>query len=1018
MTAFESVVEEAAVQWLQALGYEYVLGNDIAPGEPGEERGSYGDVILEGRFRDALARINPHLQGDALDDAARKVLLPPSPSLEENNHAFHRMLTKGVEVQVRKGGTVRGDLAWLVDFEEPDNNEWLVVSQLTVVEANRNRRPDLVAFVNGLPIAVIELKNPEDPNATMKGAWNQLQTYKAQIPALFNTNEVLVISDGVRARAGSLTAGFERFGPWRTVDGTELAPSAVPKLQVLLEGFFEKRRLLDYLRHFIFFETDDGYVKKIAGYHQYHAVNKAITATVKASGTKGDRRIGVVWHTQGSGKSVTMTFFAGKLMIEPALENPTLVVITDRNDLDDQLFGQFSAARDLIPTPEQAEDKEHLREWLAKRASGGVIFTTMQKFGTKKGERYPALSDRRNIIVIADEAHRSHYEFVEGFARNLRDALPKASFVGFTGTPIEHEDRSTRAVFGDDIDTYTISQSVDDGATVPLHYEARLARIDLPDDEKPRVDEEFEEVTEDVEEEVKGKLKTKWARLEAMVGAEKRVRLIAEDIVAHWERRLEIIEGKAMIVCMSRRICVDLYQKLVELRPEWHSEKDEEGGLKVVMTGAASDPQSYQLHIRNKERRKAIEKRFKNEDDPLKLVIVRDMWLTGFDVPCAHTLYLDKPMRGHGLMQAIARVNRVFKDKPSGLVVDYLGLAEQLRKAVGTYGGRRGEKPGVPVELALETLEKYFDVVKAMFYGFDYSGYFSTKSPDRVTALAGGQDHILGLDDGKKRYLDATLKLNKAAAIALHLEGARELRDEIGYFQAERKSIIKYSLSGASGDREELDAAIRQIVSGAVATEGVVDIFAAAGLKKPDISILSDDFLETVQASPLKNLQMELLQKLLNDEITSQRRSNVVQARRFSEMMERTIQAYQNRSLEAAQVIMELINLAKEMRDAPKRGEELKLTDDELAFYDALAAHGDVREVMGDEVLAAIAHDLVDAIRASVTIDWTQKEAVRARMRTKIKRLLRKHGYPPDKQQAAVVTVIEQAEVVCREWAA
>jgi len=1015
MAGFESVVEEAAIQWFDELGYAYVNGIEIAPDGTSPERASYGSVILEGRLRAALGRINPHLDADTLDDVTRRLGRLDSPSLEENNLAFHRMLTRGIEVQVRTDSGIRGDLAWLVDFQNPDNNDWLIVNQLTVIEGKHNRRPDLVIYLNGLPIAVIELKNPEDENATLTSAWNQLQTYKAHIPTLFNTNEILVLSDGAEAKIGSLTAGTEWFGAWRTVDGSEVAPDAVPQLQVLVEGVFEKQRLLDYLRYFIFWETDDGYVKKLAGYHQYHAVNKSVAATVKASSPEGDKRIGVVWHTQGSGKSISMCLYAGKIVVEPFMANPTLVVITDRNDLDGQLFSQFSKALDLIPHPSQAESREDLRE-LLKVASGGVVFTTIQKFGTAAGEHMPLLSDRRNIVVIADEAHRSHYAFVEGFARNLRDALPNASFIGFTGTPIEFDDKSTPAVFGDYVDTYTISQSVEDERTVPIYYEARLAKIKLPDDAKPVLDEDFEDVTEGEEEPTKAKLKSRWARLEAMVGTEERLEQIAKDIVEHWERRKEIIDGKAMIVVMSRRIAVDLYDQIVKLKPEWHSDKDEEGHIKVVMTGSSSDPLNFQPHRRNKPQQKQIEKRFKNPDDSLEMVIVRDMWLTGFDVPCAHTLYMDKPMKGHGLMQAIARVNRVFRDKPSGLVVDYLGLADQLRKAVGTYGGRKGEQPGLPVEVALDLLKEKFGIVKDMFHGFDYSGYFTADAGKRLSALTGGANYVLGLDDGKKRFMDEMVKLNKAAAIAIHLEGARGLRDEVGYFQAVQKNIRKYTIGGSGKSTEELNAAIKQIISEAVASEGVLDVFGAAGIRKPDISILSDEFLAAVKASPHVNLQLELLKKLLSDEIKTMSRHNVVQSRKFSEMLERSLLAYQNRTLEAAEVILELINMAREMRDAPKRGEKLGLTDDELAFYDALADHGNVRDVMSDEVLSEIAHDLVEAIRSSVAIDWTQKESVRARMRTRIKRLLRKYGYPPDKREEAVITVIEQAEQVCRDW--
>jgi type I restriction enzyme R subunit len=1014
MSITEAELEELTLTWFQGLGYTYLHGSTIAPDGEYPERRSYSDILLEDRLRQAITRLNPQLDAEAQDEVIQRLRRLDGPSIEENNLAFHRLLSKGMEIQVRRGGRTCGEHVWLVDFDRPELNDWFVSNQITIKEGKDSRRPDVLVFLNGLPVAVFELKNPEDENATLKSAWNQLQTYKKDIPTLFTTNEILVISDGMQAQLGSLTSGMEWFGTWRTIDGVELAPASTPQLKVLIEGLFEHRRFLDYLRHFILWETDDGLVKKLAGYHQFFAVQKAVVSTVEASSPQGDKRIGVVWHTQGSGKSISMCFYAGKIITEPAMENPTLVVLTDRNDLDGQLFSQFCKARDLIPKPEQAESREHLRE-LLKVASGGVVFTTIQKFGTPSGERMPLLSDRRNIVVIADEAHRSHYAFIEGFARNLRDALPNASFIGFTGTPIEFDDKSTPAVFGDYVDTYTIGQAVEDGRTVPIYYEARLARIKLPEDRLPRLDEEFEEVTESEEVESREKLKGRWARLEALVGTEERLTLIAQDILDHWDRRTEILEGKAMIVAMSRRIAVDLYDQIIELRPDWHSDKEDQGKIKVVMTGAASDPPRFQPHISNKRRKTDLGKRFKDPEDELEMVIVRDMWLTGFDVPCAHTLYVDKPMKGHGLMQAIARVNRVFKDKPSGLVVDYLGLAEQLRKAVGTYGGRKGEKPGLPIELALETLEKEQGIARDLFHGFDYSGYFGSGKEERLAALAGGADHILKAPDGKKRYGEVMARLNKVAAIAIHLEGARDYRDEVGYFQAVLKTIRK-TQGGTGVEKEEIEFAIRQLLTDAVTTDGVVDVFGAAGIQKPDISILSDEFLRTLKESPYKNLQLELLKRLLNDEVRSLNRQNVVQARKFSEMLESTLLRYQNRTLEAAEVILELIKMAREIRDAPKRGEKLGLTDDELAFYDALADHSGVREVMGDEILATIAHDLVEEIRKSVSIDWRQKESVRARMRRRIKKLLRKYGYPPDKREEAVITVIEQAEQVCRDW--
>ncbi|HLL47775.1 MAG TPA: HsdR family type I site-specific deoxyribonuclease, partial [Longimicrobiaceae bacterium] len=807
----ERRVEEATVEYfagagaaLRGLGYQYLSGAGLAPGATAE-RETHADVILEGRFRQALARINPQLSSEALDAAARQVLHLNSPSLDENNLAFQRMLTRGVAVEVRTAAGIRGELAWLVDFEEPANNDWLVVNQFTVGEeyANRNeRRPDLVVFLNGFPIAVFELKDPTDPGATLERAWNQLQTYKRQVPRLFYTNAVLVISDGTEARVGSLTAPLERFGPWRSVDGRSPVPDRAPELQTLVSGLFARTRLLDYLRHFALWEQDPDtgrLVKKTAGWHQFYAVNEAIQTTVEAAAKEGDRRAGVVWHTQGSGKSLSMAFYAGKAIQHPALANPTLVVLTDRNDLDNQLFRQFAATRDFLPPPVQAEGREHLRE-LLQVASGGIVFTTVQKFGTARGERMPRLTERRNVIVIADEAHRSHYEFVEGFARNLRDALPNATFIGFTGTPIELTDRSTPAVFGDYIHTYTIRESVRDGATVPIYYESRLAAIDLPENERPRLDESFAEVTEDQEPAEVARLASEWRRLESVVGLKKRLKLVARDILDHYDRRREILEGKAMVVCMSRQICVDLYREIVRLRPEWDSESDEEGQIKVVITGSASDPPEFEPHVRNLRRRKVIERRFKEsvqdalEDgrEPLRMVIVRDMWLTGFDVPSAHTLYLDKPMQGHSLMQAVARVNRVFQDKPSGLVVDYLGLAEHLRDAVGTYGGHR-ERPTLPVEEALAVLRTKLGVVRDLFHGFEYEPYFTGTPATQLEVLAAAANHTLGLDpttdergrtvQGQERYLSAMRDLNQAAAVAIHLEGARTLRDEVAFFQ-------------------------------------------------------------------------------------------------------------------------------------------------------------------------------------------------------------------------------------------
>jgi len=1017
----ESVVEEAALEWFAGLGYTVRHGDEIAPEEPAAERASFGDVVLMDRLRSALARINPTIPSDARDDAIRQITHAASPNLVEQNRHVHRLLTSGVEVEYRRrDGSIAGDKVWLVDFVRPELSDWLVVNQFTVIEGKRNRRPDLVVFVNGLPLAVIELKNPADENATIRGAFHQLQTYKQDIPSLFPYNAMLVVSDGVEARAGTLTADWEWFLPWRTIAGDVVAPRGSVELEVLLKGIFERRRFLDLLHFFITFEVDGASIaKKMAAYHQFHAVNKAVDCTLHAAAPEGDRRVGVVWHTQGSGKSLSMVFYAGKLIQHPALANPTLVVLTDRNDLDDQLFGTFALNQDLLrQTPVQAEDREQLHD-LLRVAAGGVVFTTVQKFlPDDKGEQYPVLSTRRNIVVIADEAHRSQYDFIDGFARHLHDALPNASFIGFTGTPIEMTDRSTRAVFGDYIDVYDIQRAVEDGATVRIYYEGRLATLELKEEERPKLDANFEEVTEGEEQTTRERLKTKWARLEAMVGAEKRIGLIAQDLVTHWEQRAAALEGKAMIVCMSRRIAVELYHAIVKLRPEWHSPDDEAGALKVVMTGSATDPLGWQQHIRNKPRREALAKRFKKPDDPLKVVIVRDMWLAGFDAPSLHTMYVDKPMRGHGLMQAIARVNRVFKDKPGGLVVDYLGLADQLKRALMAYTeGDRGET-GIPQDVAVALMQEKYEIVTALFFGFDYSRFRTGTPAQRLAVIPAAMEHILTQPDGKKRFMQHVVELSKAFALSVPNARALAIRDDVGFFQAVRAAFAKATpIDGKT--QEELDSAVRQLVSKAVVPVGeVVDIFTAAGLKKPDISILSDEFLDEVRDLPQRNLALEVLQKLLGDEIKARSRRNVVEARSFREMLERAIVAYQNRSLETAQIIEQLVELAKEMRAAHRRGEELGLTEDELAFYDALEVNDSAVKVLGDATLRTIARELVQTVKRNVTIDWTVRESVRAKLRTVVKRLLRKYGYPPDKEEKATQTVIEQAEVLSREWAA
>ena len=1016
----ESTVEAVALDWLAALGWTVAHGPEIAPGTPAAERADYGRVVLTNRLRYALARLNPDLPDDALGDALRRLTRPAGATLEARNRDFHRMLVAGVTVEyVDADGRVRGAQVRVLDFEEPDDNDWLAVNQFTVVENRRERRPDVALFVNGLPLVVIELKNPADENATIRTAFQQLQTYKAEIPALFAFNAALIVSDGLEARIGTLTAGREWFKPWRTIAGEALAHQSLPQLQVLLEGVCDPRRLLALIRDFIVFEDDGSgaLVKKMAGYHQFHAVQTAVAETLRAGGARGDRRIGVVWHTQGSGKSLTMAFYAGRIMRDLAMENPTVVVLTDRNDLDDQLFTTFSRCADLLGLPPaQAKSRTDLRVKLAV-ASGGVVFTTIQKFfPEEQGDRHPLLSNRRNIVVIADEAHRSQYDFIDGYARHMRDALPNASFIGFTGTPIELADASTRAVFGDHISVYDIQRAVEDGATVPIYYESRLAKLTLDEAEKPAIDPGFEEVTEGEEVDRREKLKTKWAQLEAIVGAEKRVALVARDIVDHFESRQEAMDGKAMVVCMSRRICINLYRELTCLRPDWRDDDDSGGALKVVMTGQASDPPDWQPHIRNKPRREALAKRFRDPTDPLRMVLVRDMWLTGFDAPSLHTMYVDKPMRGHGLMQAIARVNRVFRDKPGGLVVDYLGLAHELKRALATYTERGGRgETGLDQEQAVRAMLEKYEVCCGLFQDFDRSAWTNGSPAERLQLLPAALEHVLAQEDGKARCLKAVRELSQAFALAVPHPETTRIRDDVSLFQHVRAALSKRAGPDAKSD-EELDHAVRQIVSRAVAPDGVADIFAAAGLKKPDVSVLSEEFLREVRGMPRRNLAVELLGKLLKGEMATRRRKNVVQARSFAEMLEQTIRRYQNRAIEAAQVIEELIGLARELREANARGEALGLSDDELAFYDALGVNDSAVQVLGDETLRDIARELVETVRGNVTIDWTLRENVRANLRRLVKRVLRQHGYPPDKQDAATRTVLEQAEVLSAGW--
>lgn len=1058
MTINESLIEEATLQWFGELGYVALHGPLLAPGEPAAERDSYGDVVLAGRLREAIGRLNPAIPEEACEDALRKVLRVATPSLAQTNRAFHKMLRDGVPVEYsRPDGSIAGDHAQLVDFSEVAANDWLAVNQFTVIEGQHNRRPDIMIFVNGLPLGLLELKNAADEDATIWSAYAQLQTYKAQIPSLLHYNALLVVSDGLQARMGSLTANQEWFKVWRTIDGETDAPKSALELEVLVRGVFERQRLLDLLQHFIVFEEDpdsSALHKIIAGYHQFHAVNAAVEETIRASltpkdssgksatlsesagtywagrmhgGKPGDRRAGVVWHTQGSGKSFTMLFFAARVIRESVMQNPTLVVLTDRNDLDDQLFGQFQRCHDILgQMPVQAANREKMRELLAV-ASGGVVFTTIQKFLPERGERMPCLSERRNIIVIADEAHRSQYDLVDGLARHMRDALPNASFIGFTGTPIEKTDANTRAVFGDYISIYDIQRAVADKATVPIYYESRISKLGLNASELPTLDADFEEITEGEEETKKEKLKSKWAALEALVGDPKRVALIAADLVAHFEKRVEAMDGKAMIVCMSRRICVDFYEALIKLRPDWASatsddieaEKGKDCVVKVVMTGSAEDGPDWQPHIRNKDKRRKLANRFKDSKDPFRIVIVRDMWLTGFDAPCLHTMYADKPMQGHGLMQAIARVNRVFRDKPGGLVVDYLGLADQLKHALANYteSGGKGD-PTFDTRQAIAVMLEKHNIACDIMHGFNWESWNTGKPSERLALIPAGQEHILSQEDGKKRWVQVVTELSRAFALCAASDEATEIREDVSFFQALQAALNKQSGTNRKTP-EQVDAAIRQLVSKAITTEGqVIDVFTAAGLPRPDISILSDQFLAEVRGLKHKNVAAELLEKLLKDELKVRSKRNIVQSQVFSEKLKKTLNAYHNRAISTMEVIEELITLAKEMESATKRGENLGLTDDEIAFYDALAANESAVKALGDDKLKVIATELITQIRKSVTIDWTLREGARAKMRVMVKRILNKYGYPPDLQAEAVKTVLMQAELLCREWAA
>ncbi|MFQ2081274.1 type I restriction endonuclease subunit R [Aeromonas veronii] len=1029
----EDQLEQEVLGWLAEVGYRVVCGYDVAPDSDNPWRANFNQVLLLDQLRDAIARLNPSVPMVAREDALAQVVNLDTPAQLSANRAFHRLLVNGVPVQYQRDGETVGDFVRLVDFEDPTANEWLAINQFTIKGPKHTRRPDIILFVNGLPLVVLELKNPADVHADIWKAFDQLQTYKEQIPDLFQYNEIMIASDGSEARMGSLSADAERFMQWRTVDGVNLDPyGEFGELETMVRGILTPAMLLDYLRFFVLFEDDGRLVKKIAGYHQFHAVRAAIEQVVLASRPDGSHKGGVVWHTQGSGKSITMTCFAARVMRDAAMENPTIVVITDRNDLDGQLFGVFSLSQDLLrEEPVQVSTRGDLRDKLGNRPSGGIVFTTIQKFMPGEDEdSFPVLSDRANIVVIADEAHRTQYGFSAslkapgkvaegavryqvGYAQHLRDALPNATFVAFTGTPVSAEDRDTRAVFGDYIHVYDMQQAKDDGATVAIYYESRLAKLSLNNEELPHIDDEVDELAEDEEESEQAKLKSRWAALEKVVGSKPRIERVAADLVAHFEERNQAQHGKAMVVAMSREICVHLYDAIVALRPDWHDPDPDKGAIKIVMTGSASDKALLRPHIHATQVKKRLEKRFKDPSDPLKLVIVRDMWLTGFDAPCVHTLYVDKPMKGHNLMQAIARVNRVFKDKQGGLVVDYIGIANELKSAIKEYTASRGRgRPTVDAHEAYAVLEEKLDILRSMLHGFDYSDYLTGGHK----LLARAADFILGLEDGKKRFADNALAMSKAFTLCCTLDEAKAVREEVAFLQAVKVMLTKKEVTRKKKTDEERDLAIRQIIGNAVVSGDVVDVFEAVGLDKPNIGLLDDEFLAEVRNLPERNLAVELLERLLEGEIKAKFATNLSQEKKFSEMLSKVIQRYQNRSIETAQVIEELIDMAKKFAAVSKRGQALGLNDDELAFYDALANNeASVRE-LGDEILAKIAHELTASLRRSVTVDWSSRESVRARLRLLVKRILRKYKYPPDQQEEAAQLVLAQAESLCEVW--
>jgi len=1048
---YESQLEEAALEWFEELGYEKVFGPDIAPEGEYPEREDYTEVILIERLKDALQRINPKKPNSAIEDAVRQITIPQSPSLIMNNKSFQKMITDGIDVLIKQNdGSYRTEKVYIFDYSKPLNNEFIVANQFTIVEHGIEKRPDIIIFVNGIPLIVIELKSAIDENVDISDAYNQLQTYKNKIPALFTYNSFMVASDGINAKAGTLTSNEDRFMSWRTIDGDGTAPASIPQLEVLIKGMFQKERFLDIIKHFILFQSDDKeLIKILAGYHQYFAVNKAVDSSERSTHQSGDRRIGVVWHTQGSGKSLSMVFYAGKLVINKELENPTIVIITDRNDLDDQLYSTFLKSKDLLRcTPVQANDREHLKELLNNRTSGGIIFTTIHKFSPSANKvkeemtNYlaaenenlyysPILTDRSNVIVIADEAHRSQYGFGAevvkgkteadvkfGYAKYMRDSLPNASYIGFTGTPVELSDKNTKAVFGDYIDVYDMTRAVEDGTTVKIFYESRIAKLELPEQMKPKLDTEYDEITEFQELSEKEKLKSKWARLEAIVGAKERVKKIAYDIVTHFEKREQSQVndgGKGMIVTMSRRIAVDLYNEIINLRPQWHSDEIMSGKIKIVMTGSSSDPQDWQKHVGTKSTRETLAKRMKDKNDELKLVIVRDMWLTGFDVPSMHTMYVDKPMSGHNLMQAIARVNRVFKDKQGGLVVDYIGIAENLKKALNQYTESDKKTTGVDTEVASQVLLEKHDLIKDILHGHDYNKFFDGKPSEKMQAIVETMDYIIGLrEDRKNDYIKLVTEMARAYSLCATTEVAERLNVEVGFHKAVKASLVKIlSEDNKKKTTTQLDNELNQLISKAISSNEVIDILGSVGLNKPNIAILSDEFLEEVKGMEQKNLAVELLNRLIKGNIKSFSRKNLVQSKKFSELLEASIRKYQNRAIETTQIIMELIDLAKKLTEAEKRGEKTGLTSDELAFYDALADNDSAKEIMGDDILKQIARDLTASIKNNISVDWAIRESVQAKMKMTVKRLLKKYGYPPDKTQRAVEIVLEQTKLMC-----